>query len=314
MAAAIDRYVQVDLVPLTTLTIEFALAGYQLPITHMDAEDFWLSVDQLDSHYQDFLQGKRPVTEITTHLHDLPLYALGLFLRHLKIPLTQGIRLTIGGDLPMGYGLGSSAAVVVGIIRVASLFFQRSLPLSDMLILAKQVEHLQHGQSSGIDPSACLHEGVILYRADPQSPITSRPIAPWPAYLVNTGQPMSTTGECVAHVQAQQFGENIWNEFTAVTLACDQALATQDSQQLHKAIAHNHQLLCHLGVVPERIQQFIAQLEFAGGAAKICGAGSIAGDNGGYLLALPGAANIQSIIQEFRFGLELAQLGVVVNH
>jgi mevalonate kinase len=239
------------------------------------------------------------------------LYALGVFLRYTGIPLNQGLRLVISGDLPMGYGLGSSAAVTVGILRVASLFFQRSLSLSELLSLAKQVENLQHGLSSGIDPSVCLYEGVLLYTTNS---ITPRTLEPWPAYLINTGQPSSSTGECVESVKEKAFPVSLWSEFTRVTLACDQALQAHDTPLLQQAISENHRLLCQIGVVPSRIQEFIAEVEAAGGAAKICGAGSVRGDNAGFLLMLPGdLEKIEHLTHQFGFTVERVQLGVTIN-
>ena len=47
------------------------------------------------------------------------------------------------------------------------------------------------------------------------------------------------------------------------------------------AIKTNHQLLQQIGVVPAQVCEFISGIEAHGGAAKICGAGSVVGDHGG---------------------------------
>ena len=41
-----------------------------------------------------------------------------------------------------------------------------------------------------------------------------------------------------------------------------------------------------IGVVPLKVQQFIAQVEALKGAAKICGAGAVIGDQAGAVLVL----------------------------
>jgi mevalonate kinase len=308
LAAAIDRYVQVRLAMLEEPIIQFAFAEYTQPLVSLTFPEFWQAIEKLQQRYQQFLQGECPVTEITTQLYDLPLYALGLFIQHTKTHLTQGMRITISGDLPMGYGLGSSAAVVVGILRIASLAFAQPCTLDEMQQLAVQVENLQHGRSSGLDPSICLHGGVVLYS---KQEVLTRKFKPWSMYLINTGQPLSSTGECVAWVKQHSHITTMLEQFRTVTLACDQALQSQSFTDLQQAIQTNHRLLCELDVVPARIQSCIAELEKYQNAAKICGAGSIIGENAGYLLVLgEQLETIETIAHEFDFAVERVQLGV----
>jgi mevalonate kinase len=55
---------------------------------------------------------------------------------------------------------------------------------------------------------------------------------------------------------------------------------------MQSLIRENHRLLCRIGVVPQKVQQFVSEVEAAGGAAKVCGAGSVRGDSGGAVLVL----------------------------
>lgn len=311
LAAAIDRYIQVRLSVIEEPVVQFAFAEYKEPLVSLPFPSFWQTVSDLHERYQQFLQGHCSVSAVTTQLYDLPLYALGLFLQQFKLELTQGLRITISGDLPMGYGLGSSAAVVVGILRVASELFSQECSEADMLHLATQVENLQHGRSSGLDPAVCLYGGKVLYE---QHHVNRRSGDPFPVYLLNTGQPLSSTGECVTWVKQHTQITKLLDAFKAVTLACDQALQQQDLSALKMAIQKNHQLLCSLNVVPAPIQHCVQELEKHGAAAKICGAGSILGENAGYLLVVGGDLNmIMSIAQQYGFRVEQVQLGVNVN-
>jgi mevalonate kinase len=313
LAAAIDRYVHIQLTPVDEDAIQFAVAEFQQPLVNIPLAELPKCMQELRERYQDFLQGKLEVNQITRHVYDLPLYTIGLFYEYAKVPLIQGLRLTVSGDLPIGYGLGSSAAIIVAILRILAKFFDKSYSAAELHPLTMQVENLQHGHSSGLDPSVCLHEGVILYD---QKSINPRVLAPWPAYLINTGQPLSSTGECVEKVKTHASNSHLWAEFSAATLACDQALQNQEPDKLYQAIARNHQLLCQLGVVPPRIQEFIAQLEQLQSVAKVCGAGSVRGDNCGYLLVLTAEHNlkdIERITKQFGFVIERVQLGVRVN-
>ncbi len=73
------------------------------------------------------------------------------------------------------------------------------------------------------------------------------------------------------------------------------------------SIRANHRLLQKIGVVPTKVANFIADIESSGGAAKICGAGAITGDNAGVVLLLadPGITEIAQ-----RYGYELQTLEV----
>ncbi|MFI4955102.1 MAG: mevalonate kinase [Gammaproteobacteria bacterium] len=314
LAAAIDRYVHVQLLPVDDPVVQFAVAEFQHPLISIALAELPNKIEELQTHYQEFMQGKRKVNQITAQIYDLPLYTIALFYQYLGIPFSQGLRFTISGNLPIGYGLGSSAAIIVAILRVLCKFLDRPFSPEELLPLAVQIENLQHGHSSGLDPSVCLYEGVVLYH---QQQIQHRALSPWPGYLINTGQPECSTGECVEQVKIHAKNQALWDEFSAVTLACDQALQQQNSGMLYAAIKRNHQLLCQLGVVPTRIQELIAEIEQANGAAKICGAGSVRGDNCGYLLMLTEEENLQkieNITQHFNFAIEHVQLGITINH
>jgi len=55
---------------------------------------------------------------------------------------------------------------------------------------------------------------------------------------------------------------------------------------LHWLIRENNRLLQDIGVVPQRVRQFIEEIEQWGGSAKVCGAGSVTGDKGGVVLVI----------------------------
>ena len=65
-----------------------------------------------------------------------------------------------------------------------------------------------------------------------------------------------------------------------------------ESLELRESIRENHRLLVEIGVVPEQVSAFVREIEQAGGAAKICGAGSVVGDAAGVLLVLADEAPV----------------------
>jgi hypothetical protein len=61
----------------------------------------------------------------------------------------------------------------------------------------------------------------------------------------------------------------------------EDALLKEDAVLLWNSVRENHRLLCEIGVVPTRVKKMIEAIEALGGAAKICGAGSVTGENAG---------------------------------
>ncbi|MFC2304964.1 MAG: GHMP kinase, partial [Cardiobacterium hominis] len=103
-------------------------------------------------------------------------------------------------------------------------------------------------------------------------------------YWILSGIPAVSTGESVAHVRKQHGHDaSLWQQFAATTTALQTALTTGADPR--PALRENHRLLTHIGVVPAPAAALIRDIETAGGAAKISGAGAHRGDGGGIILA-----------------------------
>ena len=121
-----------------------------------------------------------------------------------------------------------------------------------------------------------MHEQNVEKRAIPLMPL----------FLINTGSPATTTGQCVEKVAPYFKSAQLRADFAAVTKSMDAALRSQSFEKMCEAVQENHRLLLHIGVVPHPVQQFISRVESIQGAAKICGAGAVLGDSAGALLVL----------------------------
>jgi mevalonate kinase len=73
-------------------------------------------------------------------------------------------RAVIETELPLGAGLGSSAAVGVALARALSQFAGRPCPDERATELALGFERHFHGAPSGVDPAISASGGVILFR------------------------------------------------------------------------------------------------------------------------------------------------------
>ena len=68
-------------------------------------------------------------------------------------------------EIPLGAGLGSSAALGVALARA----LKPSCTAEEAAALAMHVERVLHGAPSGVDPAACAQEKVIFFMRGPPS-------------------------------------------------------------------------------------------------------------------------------------------------
>lgn len=246
----------------------------------------------LDKRHAEFLAGDRQVGDILTDYLDLAYYCAAIILSEAEdsrcIPATE---LQLATDIPIGCGMGSSAAIIAAILGALAGEWGLSPPSSDVLFeWTLAGERLQHGRPSGVDPYIVTHGGCIRFQKGQATPLHGHLTLEFRGQTTNeggfsvvmTGVPDITTGESVA-VVGKQFlpTDSIWDSFTHCTEHMQTALLSGDRHSLHQCIRENHRLLCHIGVVPEPVQRFVERVEACGGAAKVCGAGATSGNGAG---------------------------------
>ena len=187
--------------------------------------------------------------------------------------------ITFTTDLPIGSGMGASAAFLLSLLKALNPSFSTQ----DLYAHALELEHLQHGTSSGIDVWTSLQGGLWWIERQERAAIQ---VPELPDFrIVHTGIPQATTGECVNQVKKNfPTGHALWKEFSRILHDTRSAIEAGDSETWSETIRENHRLLCEIGVVPKAIQHEISKIEAQGGSAKICGAGSISGDQAGIVL------------------------------
>ncbi|MCW9054316.1 MAG: mevalonate kinase [Motiliproteus sp.] len=281
LAIAIARYAEVRVVRQgdpDQLTLILADLNHQ---SRIDRQQLLHQTDTANQHYQDFLAGTAPIKAVLQQPSSLYFYAIGTLLQ-LFPDLPLGLEIRIKSDIPLGSGMGSSAATVAAML--AAIAADAGLKLSDQQLfeLSHGAEQLQHGRSSGLDPAVCCWGGMLRFQDGKFEKRTFSNMAGW--YLLDSGRPSVSTGECGVQVRQQFLHSDIWTEFAEVTNSLEQAISGGQSELILDSIRVNQRLLSHIGVVPERVQQLVAQIEAQGGAAKISGAGAVAGDNAGLVL------------------------------
>ncbi len=280
LAMAVNRYVTAtithDAVPQILFDLSDLAHHSRLSVTSLRHLK-----DKLKQKYHSFIRGDFGIRDVLQKPFELAQFALGVFADAMNLTLPHGVKIQVQSDLPIGCGMGSSAATIISVMQAVSDYTQTHLSTEQLFQLALEAENMQHGHSSGLDLRVAMHGGCIYVN---NGEIEQRSIPSFPLYLVNTGTPVTSTGQCVEKVASHFQSEQMKNEFAAVTKAMDSALKNQSWHAMRDAIAANHKLLVAIGVVPAKVQQFIADVEAMGGAAKICGAGAVMGDQAGAVM------------------------------
>lgn len=206
-----------------------------------------------------------------------------------------GCVLTVSSELPLGAGLGSSAAVAVSVIAAAARIAGQEVDPSWIEAVAGQVERRQHGSPSGVDVAAVLRGGVLRFSHVGDTTVfeslsvgESEATALESLQLFHSGSPAESTGEVVAAVRSLRARqpELVADCFREIEEAGQDFHRTLLERRVSpEAVRRAHRALVGLGVVPEPVMRQIEEIERLGGAAKISGAGSLRGPGAGLVLA-----------------------------
>jgi mevalonate kinase len=282
LAMAIDRSAEAIITPRAHDEISFSLQNCS------ESERFTIRAlrefrKRVGTNYHQFLEGDLGIREVLLKPVELFQFAFITLLDGLHLKADRGMDIQLGSNIPMGCGLGSSAATVLSEIRAIGHFFRVDFRPDWHYKYSLEAENMQHGHASGVDTYVSLHGGCVRFQNGEGKKV---PLPRSPVFIVQTGIPDTTTGECVSHVR-EHFGDSsIWDDFEGTTDLMEKALHGSDRELLQAIVRENHRLLTRIGVVPEPVQHFIRDVEKHGGAAKICGAGAVAGDKGGVVMVV----------------------------
>jgi mevalonate kinase len=279
---AVNRYIDVTIRWLKLAAWSFELLGIsfkrQVALTTLHKLK-----NKIHRQYERFQQGEHSIRDVLKHPFELSLYTATNVVEKFRRHLPNGIGVATDSTIPTGCGMGSSAACVVGLIHAISELLDLRLTIEDYISLGVESENLQHGNSSGFDVNLVYRGGCQYYHQGKSTPLTYP--ADWNWQLIHTGTPICSTGECVTAARSQLTAQRLAS-FEAVAEALKVNLETRQLQGAQTSISNNHELLCDIGVVPDRVASFIEACQKIDVAAKICGAGACYGDAGGVVLAL----------------------------
>lgn len=226
-----------------------------------------------------------------------------------KIP--SSLSVTIASDIPVGAGMGSSAALSVAFIGAMSVFMDVPWEPQSINEAAYQAEKFMHVNSSGSDPAIVTHGGILWYRKELDYLKTfwllpfKIPKSFAPFVLINTGR-QESTGDLVAAVgerkkKNKKIFQVLLDDIEAVTKCMAVAIHDENEQDFRMSIQENQRLLEKIGVVSGSTKTFIRAIEKAGGVAKISGAGGVKRGSGVIIAMNDNTKILKSIADKYKF-------------
>ncbi|ELY86066.1 mevalonate kinase [Natrinema altunense] len=223
-----------------------------------------------------------------------------------------GFDVTIESDIPLGAGLGSSAAVVVAAIDAATRELGITLETDELAERAYQTEYqVQNGQASRADTFCSATGGAVRVEGDDCRSLA----APDLPIVIGFDGGAGDTGQLVAGVRSLRdeygFAADTIEAIGDVVRNGEAALADGDLEELGRLMNFNHGLLSALGVSSRSLDTMVWAARDAGAyGAKLIGAGG-----GGCIAALDPTPETETALSftpgcEDAFRAELAETGV----
>lgn len=191
-----------------------------------------------------------------------------------------GWEASVHSDLPIGRGMGSSAAIAVGLVRARAQAAGESVDLDTIWERAFAAERAFHGTPSGLDQAVACRGGLLRYLKGPPAQFIQLECPDWPIVVLDSGV-AGDTRELVEGVRARRPAiDPVLERIGELVYRAEQHLA--DAPAMGEILLENHALLQQIGVSTPTLDRLV-KLAVDEGAhgAKLAGAGG-----GGVVLAL----------------------------
>lgn len=183
----------------------------------------------------------------------------------------KSLSLKIDSQLPVGSGLGSSAAMAAAIIKSVKEYLGKQIDDDELFQLTMECEKVAHGTPSGIDPATVIYRGLIAFTKG--KPIERLMIkSPFKILVFNSGNPVETSKEMIVDVVGNNPNNQvIVGKIGRITNKIRNLLI--NGGKISDLINANGLLLEELGVVGNNAVMISKQLRKLGYGVKISGAG-----------------------------------------
>jgi mevalonate kinase len=276
-------------------SILFNSKGLTIPYSHFTGQLSFINDDKY-TDYEFAVQSNKQMTEFLEYMRaleekgELP---CSMDLQKLEDDLKQG--LYFESNIPQGYGIGSSGALVASVYekycldKIEAQEDIKSEDISKLRLIFAKLESLFHGQSSGIDPLNCYLQHPLLINSRENIGITGIPRSKFEnegvIFLVDTGK-VGKTGPLVNHFLEQMRFKDYENIFHADYIPwvnqCISDILAGKMQSFFEALTKvsEFQLQYFSNMIPDTFKEAWKHgLDSGKYLLKLCGSGG-----GGFLL------------------------------
>ena len=205
-----------------------------------------------------------------------------------------GLDITINSAIPVGAGLGSSAAVVASVTAAVSALLGLEFSKQEIFRIAFEAEKIVQGTPSGVDPAIATFGGTLLFQVDtgfkPLEVETDIPLV-----IGDTGVERSTKIQVEKVRETMdsfpQIADSLRKAAREIVLRAVAALQENALETLGRLMNINHALLYGIGVSDESLEWLTNAARKAGAlGAKLTGAGG-----GGCMVALARPERLENV-------------------
>jgi mevalonate kinase len=208
-----------------------------------------------------------------------------------------GMRVSITSEVPVGAGLGSSAATMVAVAAAVSKLRSLGLGAKELVECSMVGEKEVHGQPSGIDAEVCVRGGVLRFKTG-RNPRAVKIEGERRLLVVYSGSSRRSK-RLISHVAEVKrllpsYFSGLVSSASYMSDLAEERLAAGDMEGLGRLLTYNHAVLSAVGVSTPRLDRLVDLLLSLGcHGAKLTGAGG-----GGSVVALAPEGKEKRIISE----------------
>lgn len=277
---------------------QFVLYGVPAVVSALPYETV-ADVERIDGEGWSLEDNRREVPGYKEKKKEQQVESINRILEVMKIDVKKNpIKITYGGTLLAGSGVGASAASCVSLARALNEEFNLGLSLDEINNVGWEGEFAYHGLPSGVDNTASTYGGIMLFQVknDQKSFDKIRIKKPIQVVLGNSGVTADTSAlRGITEKQKESDPELFWGQLKTITeqvYEVKKGIEAGDLEKVGTTLTKNHEILIEMGLSHEKLIS-LCNLALKEGAlgAKLTGGGM-----GGYMIALTPDQNTQEVV------------------